>query len=102
MAKTGFGYRIAEFKTRGRRMLGHDPCTCWDCLRAEGLTPPYGDRDRHPQRYPHAVFARSDDGHTGDRGGHPLAGPVQREQHKAGSASEGRQFREAIRNREAM
>lgn len=83
-------------------------CTCWDCLRAVGLTPPFQLRHKYPRRYPHTVFNKLqllEDGtspFTGDTGGVPQA-KVSRETKKSHqTAEEQAHLREAVRNREVI
>ncbi len=69
-------------------------CTCWDCLRAQGITPPLFLRDKHPVKYPRIVFGTDVDGV-----------PRQTQQKKSkdkATHDERKHLWEAVRNREAI
>lgn len=36
-------------------------CTCWDCIRAVGVTPPVTMRDKHKRLYPQAEMTEDID-----------------------------------------
>lgn len=72
------------------------PCTCWSCLRDDGLTPPLGLRAKYPDRYPFSEFGE-------DLGGEPTATRSKRsEEHGIAGGSEGSNLREAVRNRSVI
>jgi hypothetical protein len=78
-------------------------CTCWDCLRAIGMTPPFMLRDKYPRRYPHTVFNRThfDDAH-GDPDGDPMPDRKSKEKHSPKERQESSHLKAAVRNREAI
>lgn len=71
------------------------PCTCWDCIRSDGLTPPKDLRHRFPARYPYSIFGK-------DEGGEPVTTLSKKTEHKIVGGSEASNLREAVRNRSAM
>lgn len=71
-------------------------CTCWECLRRDGLTPPQGMRTRFPGKYPYAVFDKQIQGEPV-----PTMARVSKDE-KAESTTEQRHLREAVANREVM
>ena len=74
-------------------------CTCWDCLRASGITPPMIMRDRHPRLHPRTIFAVDFGGvPSGARKGTDGDEPDLRTL----DADERRALRAAVRNREAI
>lgn len=103
---------MSLFHEKARAKLGPGACTCWDCCRAVGLTPPFQVRHKHPRRYPHTVFNRHDDTKAdgtectgGDRGGNPLGRPTKDKTDKemaAQTPEEQAHLRSAIRNREVI
>lgn len=93
-----FHDRIRRAQQEGR--LG--TCTCWDCVRAIGLTPPYELRNKHPRRYPHTIFDQNDGTGRGDPDGVPQGKASKSKSPKAQSNAEKAHLREAVRNREAI
>jgi hypothetical protein len=104
-----FNDKVREAQRAGR--LGH--CTCWDCLRAAGMTPPYMVRDKYPRLYPRTIFNRRPDDELdgieiphGDPEGKPTANRKnQSREDKAvtkAQADERAQLRAAVRNREVI
>jgi hypothetical protein len=70
-------------------------CTCWDCLREQGITPPEFQRDKFPRLYPRRVMVGSSP---------PVeqkSGAQKDEKYKA-TAEEKASLKDAIRNREVI
>lgn len=85
----------AKLKARAQRAVDAGklpPCLCWSCIRRDGLTPPKGLRQKHPDRYPFAVFEK-------DPGGEPVPTQRKKSEHKVTTGSEHHNLREAVRNR---
>lgn len=77
--------------------LDRSVCTCWDCVREMGLTPPLWYRDKHPRRYPHELF-------TQDIRGEPRGSRQKKDERdlKTTDSDDRRALRAAVRNREAI
>lgn len=98
-----FRDKVAAAQKAGR--LGN--CTCWDCLRAIGMTPPYMVRDKYPRQYPHTIFNDRDEEQYdhGDPMGQPRGNrrkAKKEEQVTQAEAAERRALRAAVRNREVI
>lgn len=80
-----------------------DPCECWDCLRADGITVHGSMRDRHKGMYPPAVFREERhmaEGQVVKTNGHPV--PQRRQddaKHQATTSVDRAHLREAVANR---
>lgn len=90
----GFEKKLSQRLGRAVAAGGLPPCTCWDCIRRDGLTPPKGLRSKHRARYPYAIFDK-------DPGGEPIPTHTKRDEVEVGD-SEGANLREAVRNRSAI
>lgn len=89
--KAQLSARIAKAFAEGKPQ----PCSCWDCLRRAGLTPPLSLRSHHPQRMPHRVFGE-------DVGGEPVINEKQKTDEVEIRGVEGAHLKEAVRNRSAI
>lgn len=98
-----FQDKIDKAKKRHPRLR---TCTCWDCLRQCGLTPPFELRHKFPRRYPHTVFNdKHPDIPRGDPNGKPtgFARAERKEKPETpAEATDKQHLRAAIRNREAI
>lgn len=108
MSNTGVKFQRALEKRRQevRQRTGHDPCTCWDCLRKDGLTPPYPRRAKHPTygSKPVVMNGTTDPELTGDPKGRPRPWikHSQEEDKPKVEDAERAHLREAIKNREVI
>lgn len=91
-------------RARAKRAADGKPCECWDCIRADGLTPSAMQREAHARLYPRTLYLHDPKGVP--TAGHPEAG----EHGETGgsgdgagaNAEEAAHLRAAVRNREAI
>jgi len=95
--KTKFQRAVEQRKIAGRL---RPSCTCYDCIRAAGLTPPKGELKSYPRRYPYAVPELVDMGENPPR---IVLDRVRSEDKPLRTSDEAKEhLREAVRNREAI
>jgi hypothetical protein len=52
----------AKFQAHIDQLRREGKCQCFECLRAEGFTPPLSKRKNHPGIGPHRVFGKDEGG----------------------------------------